>query len=368
MLLTTWSILCDSAVFILVGFLLAGVLEVVLSGENAVRLLSGTGVRSVFLATLIGMPLPLCSCSVLPTAVTLRRKGASRGATVSFLISTPETSVTSILLTYALLGPFLAVFRPIAACITALTAGLIEHARERGTPVAVPTAAGEVGTSGDVDQEASTCAHSSHCCQADPAESQVDPVRAGWLRRILRYAFVDLFDDIFGWMIVGIVAAAAIQAWLPHEVLAGILGGPLQSSLMMILIGVPLYICAEASTPVAAALVAHGVDPGAALVLLLVGPATNIGSLGLLSRELGGRTVAVYLLTIIVVALLMGAILNVLVAGRGLIPSVGAMHEHMVPGWLQTAGAVLFLALGAGAIFRNRYVSRLVGWLRALPV
>ena len=135
MLWNTWSILCESAAFILAGFLIAGILDAFLSGQKTVRYLSGTRPHSVFLATLLGAPLPLCSCSVLPTAITLRKNGASKGATLSFLVSTPETSVTSVLLTYALLGPFVAIFRPIAACVTAITAGTGRECRRTAVPL-----------------------------------------------------------------------------------------------------------------------------------------------------------------------------------------------------------------------------------------
>ena len=363
MLSSTWSILCDSAVFILVGFMLAGVLEVVLSGETAVRLLSGARTRSVFLATAIGVPLPLCSCSVLPTALTLRRKGAGKGATVAFLISTPETSVTSILLTYALLGPFLAVFRPIAACVTALTAGLIEHARERRASSVSPVETSDSAAPDAVSDAPATRGGSDHCCGSDASAQSGVAKPLSKLRRALRFAFVDLFDDIFGWMILGILVAAAIQAWLPQDALTSFLGGPLRSSLIMVAFGVPLYVCAEASTPVAAALIAQGLNPGAALVFLLVGPATNIGSLGLLRRELGGRAIVVYLATIIIVSIIMGFVLDAMLTLETVASPIRAMDEPMVPEWAQVAGAILFLVLGAGAVYRKRYVRKLTGWL-----
>jgi len=366
MLWNAWFILCESAVFILVGFFLAGVLEIALTGERAIRLLSGNRSRSVFWATLIGVPLPLCSCSVLPTALTLRRKGASKGATLAFLISTPETGVTSILLTYALLGPVMAVVRPIAACLTALTAGLIENARQRRAPAEEPPHAGPAPAAGNGAGTACGCGD-------EPAAGGVggSAGRTPRFRIALRYAFVDLFDDIFGWIVLGIAVAAAIQVWLPPEVLQRILGGPLQSSLLMVLIGVPLYVCAEASTPIAAVLIAQGMNPGAALVLLLVGPATNIGSLGVLRRELGLRTIIVYLGTIIVVALLLGAALNDVLAGSTVQMAERALEEPFVPSWLKSAGAAVFLAMGAGTLRRRRAADRAASWIRVragLPV
>jgi len=191
------------------------------------------------------------------------------------------------------------------------------------------------------------------------------------LRSALRYAFVDLFDDIFGWILVGILTAAAIQAYIPTDVLNTVLGGPLQSMLLMVLIGIPLYVCAEASTPIAAVLIAGGVNPGAALVLLLVGPATNIGSLGVLHGLLGRRTVIVYLVTIIVVAMFMGGWLNGIVTNSDFALDVRVLKEPLVPSWFKTVSAAGFLLIGIGSVGRLRYVPRLAGWLDArlpLPV
>lgn len=342
------SILCESAVFIMFGFVIAGLLDAFVPADIVHRLLSGSRRRSVLLATLIGVPLPLCSCSVLPAALTLRRNGAGKGATLAFLISTPETSATSVLLTYSLLGPLMAVFRPIASCVTALAAGLIENAFERRFPVAA---------------EPQPEAQGASCCQNKPAaEAPPDvtvPRPLSRLRGAMRYAFVKLFDDIFGWILLGILAAAAIQTWLPRDVLLQLLGGPIQSMFLMLVIGVPLYICAEASTPIAAALILGGLNPGAALVLLLVGPATNIGSLGVLTQQFGRRSIIIYLATIIGVALFMGIVLDQLLIGRGFVSDIHVMHESLLPGWLKTLGAVAFLAAGLGTLLRHRRVRRL---------
>ncbi|MGB2987108.1 MAG: SO_0444 family Cu/Zn efflux transporter [Phycisphaerae bacterium] len=352
MVSVAWDILCESAFFILVGFAFAGVLKVLISGEAVTRYLSGTRKRSVFLATLVGAPLPLCSCSVLPAAVTLRKKGASKGATLSFLISTPETSATSFLLTYALLGPLMAILRPIAACITAIAAGLADNFIEKRYPSPEPKEeAGEPPCGMDSGKQPAT----------DTASSR--------FRKGMRFAFVELFDDIFGWILIGILAAAAIQAWLPPDVLNNILGGPLQSMLLMVLIGVPLYVCAESSTPIAAVFIAQGMNPGAALVFLLVGPATNIGSLGVLHRQLGRRTVVVYLATIILVAMFLGRLLNALLKSSQVGLTMRVLDEPLIPQWLKAIGALVFLSIGAISIGRLRYIQRLSTWLSLkLPV
>jgi len=355
MLRISWYILCDTAIYILVGFAIAGLLQAWMAGGRAIRWLSQRSPRSVFLATMIGVPLPLCSCGVLPTAVTLRRSGASKGATLSFLISTPETSATSILLTYSLLGPLLAIFRPIAACVTALTAGFVENFFDRRE-----AAEQDAQDSGETADES--------CCTSE-TEVADTPNNGRGLRAGMRFAFVDLFDDIFFWVVVGIVAAAAIQVFVPVGVFQAVFGDAFTSMLLMLVIGIPLYICAESSTPIAAALIAQGMNPGAALVLLLAGPATNIGAVGVLYRELGRRTIVVYLTTIAIVALLMGGLLNLLVGETTLSLGVRAFNEPLVPEWLKVAGAVAFLALGVLTMRRRRWWSRSLAWLDArLPV
>jgi HflK protein len=349
----SWTILRESAFFVLVGFLIAGALHVFVPRRGVIRLLSAARSRSVFLASAIGLPLPLCSCSVLPAAVTLRQKGASKGATLSFLISTPETSVT-----YGLLGPTMAIFRPIAACITAIAAGLIENFMERRHPSGPAPAA-------PADADAACACHDDR----DLVAEEVEPETGSRLTRALRYGFLDLFDDIFGWVLLGVVVAAVIQVVLPDVVFSTLFRGSFQSMLVMLVVGVPLYVCAEASTPIAAAFMLQGLNPGAALVLLLVGPATNIGSLGVLHRLLGRRTIVVYLVTIVIVALVMGTILNSFLAQTPETMAVRVMNEPLVPQWLKVAGAITFLALSVRSARRKRYLGRSVAWLdRRLPI
>jgi HflK protein len=355
-----WDILCNTAIYVLIGFGLAGLLHVWMTGGRIIHWLSQRSTRSVFFATIVGAPLPLCSCGVLPAAITLRKKGASKGATLSFLISTPETSVTSILLTYSLLGVLMAVIRPIAAVITALAAGFMENLLDRSAP-SEPTG-DEPRETGEQAQEGESCC----CCSAPSPQESTEPVT---YRQGMHYAFVELFDDIYHWIVIGILAAAAIQAFIPTSVFQGFFSDPFTSMLLMLVIGVPLYICAESSTPIAAALIAQGMNPGAALVLLLAGPATNIGSVGALHRVLGRRTIIIYLVTIAVVSLLMGWLLHLLTSGIASPLAVRPIDEPLLPQWLKIAGAVAFLGLGVFTARRKRYWPRILGWLDArLPV
>ncbi len=365
----SWKILCDTAVFVLVGFFIAGLMRMWLPGGWAIRWLSQRRPRSAFLATLVGAPLPLCSCGVLPAAVSLRKSGASKGATLSFLISTPETSVTSVLLTYSLLGPLMAIARPVAACITAVTAGFIENIfdrREYEREVAARSAA-----AGAEEPGSSCCSAKREPAGAAAGAPPPDPLdeQRPTFREAMRFAFVQLFDDIFGWIIVGVVVAAALQVYVPPSAFQVLFGNPWIAMLLMLVIGVPLYICAESSTPVAAALIAQGMSPGAALVLLLAGPATNIGSIGVLYKQLGRRTIIVYLTVIAVVAILSGWLIDVLVASSSIPLGVRAFDEPLVPLWFKNLGAAVFVVLGFFTVRRKRYGGRLLDWLdKRLPV
>lgn len=374
-----WVVLRESAAFILLGFLIAAGLHALLGKTNWARFLKGVKARTVVLASAIGLPLPLCSCSVLPAAISLRKQGAGKGATLSFLISTPETSVQSVLLTYALLGPVMAIYRPVAACVTALVAGFAENFFEKRYPTDTPEGANEpVPTCcgdkpADSEGVASDMANDIACghdhAGHDHAEHSHGGGETSWWRGALRHAFVDIYDDVVGWMLLGVVVAAVIQVLIPGFILDAVFGPPIQAMLVMLVIGIPLYICAEASTPMAAALILKGVNPGAALVFLLAGPATNIGSIGLLARQLGKRTVVIYLTSIAVVSLLMGIGLNMLFDARSIDITERAMAEPLLPDWFKTLGAVVFLLLSVGSIYRRRYVSRLAAWLdRLLPV
>lgn len=380
MLETLWSLLRESATFLLAGLLVAALLDAMLAGGWLVRQLASRRPRSVVLATVVGLPLPLCSCSVLPSALALRERGASRGATLSFLISTPETSVTSILLSWGLLGPVMAVVRPAAACVTALLAGWAEDARHersasgaapslRSAPSASPSSAAaisppaaETGDAGggqpgaDVAASTSCGAATADCC-TDPGLEPPGTFGARCLAG-LRFAFGDLLGDIFGWVLIGIIAAAAISTWVPAETIAATFGDSWVAMPLMVLIGVPLYICAEASTPLAAALMAQGMSPGAALVLLLVGPATNIGALGALRSRLGTPTVTVYLTAIISVSLVSGVLLNQWFGDGSLIVTLPDLSEPLLPGPLENAAAVVFLGLGVRHWMRRRQASR----------
>ena len=352
-----YRIVLDSGFFILLGFLLAGVLHEVVDAARVGRALGGRNLWTILKAALIGGPLPLCSCGVLPMAVALRRKGASREATVSFLISTPETGEEAILLTWGLLGPVMAIARPIVAVVTAVVGGLLSllfggEDEKAGRPE--EEAAAAPGLPGPTDALADgTCADGS--CEA-PAASVPAP---GWrerLSRIARYGFVTMVDDLAFWMLLSFVATGLLAALLPPDFFLRFLPSPLLTMTLMALLGIPTYVCASASTPVAAAMVAKGLDPGSALVFMLTGPATNASTVAVVARMFGRRFVGIYLGAIFGVAIASGLALNAVV-GAGLLPAPAVPEAEAGGAWavVKFLSAFAFLALMAFSFHRRGF-------------
>ncbi|WP_296055854.1 SO_0444 family Cu/Zn efflux transporter [uncultured Amphritea sp.] len=329
------NLFLDTAVWLLFGLLLAAILKGWIPTALIKRWLSGRGIGPVIRAAIIGAPLPLCSCGVLPTAIGLRRSGASKPATVSFLVATPETGVDSISVTYALLGPAMAIIRPLSAIFSAVTSGIMvllfdrESAHEGSDKKHSPAAQissekeqvvsrccssnkDEVSGSSCSSKTEPTATTTSACGSGQNTELKQPGILAG-----LQFAIVDILDDISKWLAAGLVLAAIIATLVEPESLSQ-WGSGLTGMLLMLVVGLPLYICATASTPLAAALLAAGMSPGAILVFLLVGPATNIASLGILSRELGVRAVIIYLCGISSCAVLLGLTTDAVLTSQSL--------------------------------------------------
>ncbi len=335
-LIETYYVFIAASPYILFGFLAAGFLYVFFPEEKVQSLLGRKSLGSVIKASLLGIPLPLCSCGVVPAAIALRRRGASRGATASFLISTPETGMESIALTYGLLGPFMAIVRPLAAFITSTVAGALINTVDKAVEEPPPAPA----------------------CSGCSGSAPSDKKNSSWMAKTaeaMRYVFTDLLGDIGHWLLLGIVFSGLILAFLPEGFLEENLGSDWATMLLMLVIGLPLYICASASTPVAAALMLKGVSPGAALVLLMVGPATNISTMFVVSREMGKKSAVIYVATIIVCSLLIAIAVDLLVANFGLnIEVVFSPEHHIIPVWLGILSTVILLGLIAN-IYRKKY-------------
>lgn len=308
----------EIAVYLVFGLLIAAGLHVVFPEAWVRKHLGANSTGSVLKATLFGTPLPICSCGVVPVAASLRNSGASRGATVSFLISTPQIGADSFLITYSLLGWVFGLFRIVAAFITALVAGLLVNWFSRRDP--------EV--------------------KINKIEENKQDTALMRLKTLPTYLEYELLGPIANTLILGIIIAGIITALIPQGFLeSSTFGSNLTSMLIMMAIGVPLYVCASASTPVAAALVMKGLSPGAALVFLLTGPATNAMTLAIVPKIVGKSAALVYLLSICVVSLILGGLLNVLTEQYGL-PSIIHVHQHdFLPDFLKWTGTISLTAM-----------------------
>ncbi|MEC8512502.1 MAG: SO_0444 family Cu/Zn efflux transporter [Planctomycetota bacterium] len=374
-----WMILVESGPYLLAGFVIAGFLSVVVPATWIARKLGGNDVRSVATAAIIGVPVPLCSCSVIPTATQLRRSGASRGATTSFLISTPETGVDSIGATWALMDPLMTVVRPIAAFLTAFVSGVAVNVfgRESKGP------SGPLDTPGPSATDASCCSHGE---TAAPAHAHAhahdhghahghghdhdhdhdhDSSASSLPRRVLRYAFGTLLDDLAPWFLIGFAISGLIVVAVPDDFFTGTLFDGWVAMVAMLFAGVPLYVCATASTPIAAAMMAKGLAPGAALVFLLAGPATNVATILVVRDLLGRRVLAIYLTSIAGLSLLLGAVVNRLYPAFGLDPrAMDVSPDAMDHGPIATAAGAVLAVLLVRSGWRLRLDRRFGAWLR----
>lgn len=278
---------------------------------------------SSFKAAVLGVPMPLCSCGVIPTGVGLRKRGASRAATVSFLISTPQTGVDSILVTYGFFGWALAIFRPLAAFISGVLGGLAVILVKPGA------------------REEEWMKHHLHSEDA-LAEADAQKSTNEKLRDSYHFAFKELLGDIAFWLIIGILVAGAISLAVPDDFFAGSLGNGFGAMLIMMLFGLPLYVCSTASVPIAAVLMTKGISAGAAFVFLMVGPATNAATMLVIARALGSKVLGVYLAAIAGFALLFGLGLDFLLANTPLTVTLPHhLHEHGTAWWQLGSGLLL---------------------------
>ncbi len=348
-LVQAWVLLNAASPWMLGGFLAAALLKAFVSEAFITRHLGGKGIGPVVKSSALGVPLPLCSCGVIPAADGLRKQGASRGAVAAFMVSTPETGVDSIAVTWALLDPVMAIFRPLAAFFTATAAGLTVNAlpEERQTPAkqknsccsAVHALPEERQT--PAKQENFCCSKSG--CQSNTGLGHKNESLGKRLQSGLRHAFYDSAKDIGPWFLLGIVIAAIIAVLVPENSLEGALGGEFLSMLIMLVVGIPLYVCASMSTPIAASLVMKGLSPGAALVFLLASPATNAATITVATRILGKKGTAVYVVSIAVCSLVMGFVVNRIYFGFGLDTSTWVSKGEEVSVTLFSAACTVLL-------------------------
>ena len=353
----------DAAPWLVLGLVIGGLMKVLIPTEFLQRHLKGSGTGNIIKAALLGAPLPLCSCGVIPAALGLRKAGASKPATVSFLVSTPETGVDSISISYALLGPFMAVARPIAAIASAITAGLLVGKAEDKNEVASSSGqqnsccestsvekesccSTETETTDECCSSSSTDSAAHACCGTDTAYKQPESfVQKSWAG--IHYAFTKLLDDIIVWLIIGLAFSAAVKTFLPPSFLAE-WGSGLPAMLVMIVIGIPMYVCATASTPIAAGLLMAGISPGTALVFLMAGPATNIATLGIIGKELGRRSLSAYLIGVCVIAVISGLLLDFLTGYWSIdIQAQLTAGTHFIPSSIAWLALIILIAVAS---------------------
>lgn len=328
-----WELSLEMAPYLLLGFIFAGLLNGVIKKSRVQKILGRQGISSAIKAAILGIPLPLCSCGVIPTGIAFHQGGASKSATVSFLISTPQTGVDSILVTYSMMGGGFAIIRPIIALITGVAGGIATYfsKNEKNT---------------------------------QKVETNTDEKNKSWFDRVVKYAFVEFMQDISRWLLIGLALAAVITVVIPESLFTQYLDTPLLNMLVILAVSVPLYVCATGSVPIAAALIMKGLSPGAALVFLMAGPATNAATLTVLWKSIGKKTTLIYLATILISSITFGLIIDYLLpANWFIIPEMamgsGEHHAHDFLPWWLTLGStiVLFLLLinAEGMKFYNKY-------------
>jgi len=316
-----WNTASVMSFYLLLGFLIAGVLSVLVSPWLIEKHLGNKGFWPAVKASLFGVPLPLCSCGVIPVAMSLRKHKASKSAVISFLLSTPQTGIDSILVTYSLLGPVFAIFRPLIAFVTGCIGGVAVELFDKNN-IAIPN-------------EKNEC--TDDCCSKRSDKPNI-------FKRILKFAFIVLPRDIAGAMLIGIAVAAVLSALIPQDFFADKIGSGILAMIIMLLLSVPAYVCATASVPVAAVLLAKGLSPGVVLVFLMAGPATNAVSFITIAKALGTKTAIIYLLTVVVCALIFGILLDYIYTLETF-SNIEHIHGEMLNPIIANASAVILLAI-----------------------
>ena len=315
-------LLLEMAPWLLLGLFIAGILHVYMPKDSIRKNMGKKNIKSVIYAALLGIPLPLCSCGVIPTGISFHKEGASKGATVSFLISTPQTGVDSILATYSLLGLPFALIRPVVALFSGLFGGALTNFQD-------------VRSNGN--QEA-----------INYSDSEELDLSNGRIRAMLNYAFYEFLMDIAKWLIIGFAVAALISSLLPEDFFTMYLKNEYFSMLLVLVASIPIYICATGSIPIAAVLMMKGLSPGAALVFLMAGPATNTATMAVIGKAMGRKSLLTYMGSIIFSAMFFGILINEFLPREWFTSFLNthSVHDHeMLPYWLKLTSGILLVSL-----------------------
>lgn len=317
-----WSTVGQMSPYLLFGFAVAGALKVLIPTSFVQKHLGGKGIWPIFKSSLFGVPLPLCSCGVIPVAMSLRKRGASKGATIAFLLSTPQTGVDSMLVTWSLLGPVFMIARPLIALIAGAVGGVGVDLFDRKDSAAIEN-----------DERENSSENKSKFITG------------------FRHAFIVLPRDIGAAMLIGLIIAAIISVAVPDDFFAEKIGTGIGAMILMMFVGIPLYVCATASVPIAAALITKGLSPGAALVFLMTGPATNAAGFVMIWKILGNRTAIIYIITVAVCALVSGLLLDATFSDLG--SQIQGHFHKMGTTPIEHISAVVLLAVLLWGIYKK---------------
>jgi uncharacterized membrane protein YraQ (UPF0718 family)/copper chaperone CopZ len=316
--LETWDVMLELSIWLVLGAVIASLLHAFIPSSMIRKQFQG--VSGVFKSVLLGVPLPLCSCGVIPAGLGLKKDGASSGSTVGFLISTPQTGVDSILVCASFLGWPFALFKVFAAFFTGIVGGLICNFFPDENPSPV-----------------------------EPQSEVAQAARRPGLKESTEHG-IDIIRSIWGWLAVGVLISSAINVWMPPAWLQGLsAAGTLTTLLLVLALSIPMYVCATASVPIAAALVAGGLPPGAALVFLMAGPATNVATVGAVFRGIGKRAGVIYLSTLILGSLILALLFDELITLQMVMPS----HAHEHSAWWQIGPALVLAGMFAMFAFED---------------
>jgi len=331
-LATAFNTMAEMSPYLLFGFFVAGILSVLISAEKVEYHLGGRGLLPIIKAALFGVPLPLCSCGVIPVSASMYKHGASRAATISFLLSTPQTGVDSIMITYGLLGPVFAIFRALSAFFAGMFGGMLVDCF-----VNADVLKAEINK----DKESVDS-----CCSVKD-----DNRGGGAVWKILKYAFVTLPKEVGGALLLGVAIAGLLSEFVPHNQLSLYVGGGFFSMLIMIIVGIPIYVCATASVPIAYGFIVAGASPGAALAFLIAGPATNAATFTVIWKLLGKKATVIYLISVVITALGSGLLLDFIIQSFSL-PAIVEKNGDMLPNLWEYLSAIVLLGL---LFFPNLY-------------
>ncbi len=328
-----WNLLLAMSPYLIFGFFVSGILNLVIPREKIGTHLSGNKFSSIVKASIFGVPLPLCSCGVIPVAAFLRKEGADKGSTISFLASTPTTGIDSILATYSLLGPLFAIIRPVAAFFSGIFAGTLTMIFEKKGKEKIHFDNNIINTN----------------------STTLNKSLNFWdkIKKIINYGFFELINDAGKWILIGVIAGGIITFVIPTDFIHQYLGNPIISYPVMLILSIPMYICATGSIPIAAALILKGMSPGAGLIFLIAGPATNTATISFIAGKLGIKNLFIYLFSIISTSVIFGIIVDQVFYSSGENFNFINTGMSMFPLWLQTTTAILLTGLIFYSLFNN---------------